>query len=282
MIFFERLQNRQIAVNSMVCVGLDTDQDLIPKDINWAEDPVLAFNKAIIDATAEFVCAFKINIAFYSVSGWLEIVLQDTINYIQEKYSEIPIILDAKNGDIANSAEKYVREAFTRFKVDAVTINPYLGQDSCQPFLEQKDKGIFVLCKTSNPGSKEFQDLRVHIKDHNANWPLYQQVACRVANFWNSNKNCGLVVGASYPEALKAVRQVVGKMIILVPGVGNQGGTLEAVMRSGANNKGRGLVISASRSIIYASNGSDFAEVAAKEVVQLKNQINGLRKRIRK
>jgi len=197
MTFIEKLSKRQRAVNSMLCVGLDTDRDLVPMNTGWIEDSVLIFNKVIINATAEFVCSYKLNLAFYSVSGWMQAILKDTIDYIHENYSEIPIILDAKDGDVANSAEKYVQEIFSRFKADAVTINPYLGQDSCQPFLDQKDKGIFILCKTSNPDSKKFQDLVVQppARPPYRACYLWEYVAFEVANFWNKNKNCGLVVG---------------------------------------------------------------------------------------
>lgn len=276
MTFMEQIIKRQRAVNSLICCGLDTDKELLPKNINWQEDPVLAFNKAIIDATAEFVCSFKINIAFYLISDWLTIVLQGTIEYIHEKYPEIPVILDTKDGDIANSAQKSVQKVFERFKANAVTINPLLGQDSCQPFLDQKDKGIFVLCRSSNPDSKEFQELE------SPAGPLWKQIAYQVANHWNSNKNCGLIVGGTHPSIVKAVRQIVGNMVILIPGIGAQEGDLESVVFYGLNSFGQGLIISASRSIIYASNGPDFAEAAAREAEQLRNRVNQFKRRMKR
>jgi len=273
MTFIEKLKKRQRAVNSMLCVGLDTDKD---------EDLVLAFNKAIIDATAEFVCSYKINLSFYSVSGRMQVTLKDTIDYIHGNHPGIPVILDAKEGDTANSAKKYVQGVFGRFEVDAATINPYLGQDSCQPFLDQKDKGIFILCKTSNLGSQDFQDLVVQppARPPYRACYLWEYVAFEVVNFWNKNNNCGLVIGATYPEALKTVRQVVGDMPILVPGIGAQEGNLEDVVRYGLDSTGFGLIISVSRSVIYASSGPDFATAAAREARKLRNQINEIKAQI--
>lgn len=275
MTFIEKLKKRQRAVDSMLCVGLDADKD---------EDSVLVFNKAIIDATAEFVCSYKLNLSFYSVSGRMQVILKDTIDYIHGNHPEIPVILDAKEGDTANSAKKYVQGVFGRFEVDAATINPYLGQDSCQPFLDQKDKGIFILCKTSNPGSKDFQDLVVQppARPPYRACYLWEHVAFEVANFWNKNGNCGLVIGATYPEALKTIRQVVGDMPILVPGIGVQEGKLEDVVRYGLDSTGFGLIISVSRSVIYASSGSDFAEAAGREAEKLRDQINEIKVSLRR
>jgi len=276
MTFKEQIIKRQRTVNSLVCCGLDTDKELLPKNVNWQEDPVLAFNKAIIDATAEFVCSFKINIAFYLISGWLEIILQDTIKYIHEKYPEIPVILDTKDGDIANSAQKSVQKVFERFKADAVTINPLSGRDSCQPFLDQKEKGIFILCRTSNANSEEFQCFG------GPTGPLWKYIAYQVVNYWNNNNNCGLVIGGTYPSTLKTVRQIAGDMPILVPGIGAQEGDLESVVFYGLNSFGQGLIISASRSIIYASNGPDFAEAAARATKQLRDRVNQLKRRMKR
>jgi len=270
MTFIEKLKKRQRAVNSMLCVGLDTDKD---------EDSVLVFNKVIIDATAEFVCSYKLNLSFYSVSGRMQVILKDTIDYIHGNHPEIPVILDAKESDTANSAKKYVQGVFGRFEVDAATINPYLGQDSCQPFLDQEDKGIFILCKTSNPGSHDFQDLVVQPPTHSPyrTCYLWEYVAFEVTNFWNKNGNCGVVVGATYPKVLKRVRKIVGDMPILVPGVGVQAGDLEEVVRYGLDSTGFGLIISVSRSVIYASRGPDFATAAANEAKKFRDRINELK-----
>lgn len=266
MTFIEKLRKRQMSVNSMLCVGLDHDR---------SEESAATFNKMIIKNTAEFVCAYKLNTAFYSRSGWLQAALEGTIDYLRENYPEIPIILDTKRGDVAASASGYVDEAFVRFKAEAVTINPYLGKDSCQPFLDQKDKGIFVLCKTSNPGSGDFQDLPVHVV-HQIR-PLWEYVAFRVIKSWNKNNNCGLVVGATYPKELLTVRKMAGDMPILVPGTGAQGGDLAKVVRCGLDSTGFGLIISVSRSIMYASIGFDFAEAARRETANLRDRINALK-----
>lgn len=241
MTFFEKLKKRQRKANSMLCIGLDTDPDLIPID------PVLKFNKVTVNATAPFVCAYKFNFGFYAVSGWMESILADTIDHIHVNYPDIPVILDGKFSDIANSSKMYAKAAFNRFKADAVTVNPYLGQDALQPFLDYKDKGIFVLCKTSNPDSEEFQDQVVGspaIPPYNSYF-YYEYIASEVTEYWNKNNNCGLVVGATFPEHLKRVRAIAGDLPILVPGVGAQEGDLEAAVKYGS-------IINASRSVIYA------------------------------
>lgn len=273
MTFIEKLRKRQEAVNSMLCVGLDTDKN--------EEELVYAFNKAIIDATAEYVCSYKLNLSFYLVSERQQAILKDTINYIQGNYPEIPIILDAKVSDIANSSRKYAQAIFGRFGVDATTVNPYPGQDGCQPFLDQKNKGIFVLCRTSNPSGKDYQDLLTHFSGR---YPyrecyLWERVAYDVVKFWNKNGNCGLVIGATYPQILKKVRQIAGDMPILVPGIGAQEGKLENVVKHGLDSTGFGLVITVSRSIIFASHGSDFAIAAGREARKLHDQINQLKER---
>ena len=241
MTFVEKLRKRKQEARTMLCVGLDPDKDLIPID------SILKFNKKIIDETSPFVCAYKPNLAFYLVSGWMESVLVDTIEYIHENYPNIPVILDGKFGDTGNSSKMYAKAVFDGFKADAVTVNPYLGQDALQPFLDYEDKGIFVLCHTSNLGSKEFQDLVVQppARPPYNSCPLGEQVAFEVAHYWNRNNNCGLVVGATFPEQLKRVRKIAGDLLILVTGVGVQGGDLEAAVKYGS-------IINASRSVIYA------------------------------
>lgn len=212
-----------------VCVGLDqADFDA---------------NQSVIDGTFDLVCAYKPNAAFY-----LEAQLQKTVNYIKSTHPDIPIILDAKRGDIGNTNASLAKAIFDDLGVDAVTVHPYLGKESLQPFLERKDKGIIVLVKTSNPGAPEFQDLKVDNK------PLYQVVAEHIVS-WNTNGNCGVVVGATYPDELARVRKIVGDMPILVPGIGTQGGNdLEAILKNGLNSKKQGLIISSSRGIIFAED----------------------------
>lgn len=291
MTFIEKLRKRQQEANSMLCVGLDTDRSLIPKFV-YVASPALEFNRLIVKAISPFVCAYKINIAFYSsdtgepIYPLGEYNLLKTIEFIHERYPDIPVILDAKRGDIGNTAEKYAQEVFDRFGADAVTVNPYLGQDSCQPFLDRKDKGIIILCKTSNPDSKEFQNLLVYSEEFDRKlgvWirktpvPLYCRVAEVAAKHWNKNGNCLLVVGATHPQELHEVRKIVGNMPILIPAIGAQGGDLEAVIRYGLDSTGFGLIINSSRGVIYDSTGKNFAEAAARKAKKLRDKINKLK-----
>jgi len=261
--------------NSLVCVGLDSDLSRLPPIIfrgsaRQAKFPQFEFNKAIIDATYDLVCAYKPNSAFYEAQGEKGIVeLKITCDYLRKKYPEIPIILDAKRADIGNTNEGYVKFSFDYLGVDAITIHPYLGREAIEPFLQRKDKGIIILCRTSNPGAGELQDLIVNKR------PLYKLVAQKVAKNWNKNKNCLLVVGATYPKELKEVRKIVGnEMTFLVPGVGAQGGDLKNTLKYGLNSKKRGLIINSSRGIIFASKEKDFAQRAREEAKKLKNLIN--------
>jgi orotidine-5'-phosphate decarboxylase len=275
----------------MVCVGLDSQYSKIPDDfralypINMAgaRDAVFQFNRQIICNTGMLVCAYKPNIAFYSYMDFeLLRALLDTCLYIRETWPGVPIILDAKRGDIGNTNDGYVVEAFQQFEADAVTVSPYMGgAETYKPFLDQKDKGIIVLCRTSNPDAADFQDELMVAKDSKLDWlrqhkidpeelgwkkvhlglwlaPQYQLRAIDVAMNWNYNGNCGLVVGATAPEPLQYVRQLVGKdMPILVPGIGAQGGDLEKTLKAGCNDDGSGLIINASRSVIFAPQQKD-------------------------
>jgi orotidine-5'-phosphate decarboxylase len=273
MTFAEKLENIIRKNNSLVCVGLDPDLTKLPEHIKLLSNPLFEFNKAIIDATAGLACAYKPNSAFYEASGANGIEqLKMTCDYINDKYPEVPIILDAKRADIGNTNIGYAEFAFDYLKADGLTVHPYMGGESLEPLLAHKDKGIIVLCRTSNLGAGEFQDLEIEGKK------LYQVVAKKVANDWNKNKNCLLVVGATYPSEIAEVRQIIGQdMIILVPGIGAQGGELEATLKAGLNQDKTGLMISASRSIIYASNGADFAVAARDETHKLRDEINIIR-----
>jgi len=254
--------------NSVVCVGLDSDTTKLPTGVDQ-----LTFNKAIIDATHDLVCAYKPNSAFYEALGDEGVInLKQTCDYINEKYPEIPIILDAKRADIGNTNQGYVNFAFEYLGVDAITIQPYMGGEAVQPFLEQTDKGIIVLCRTSNDGSAEFQDLQIDGK------PLYKIVAKNVASNWNKNNNCMLVVGATYPEEIAEVRAIVGdNMWFLIPGVGAQGGDVEKTVNSAKNSDGTGMIINSSRGIIFASSGPDYAEIARAKTIELRDEINKYR-----
>ena len=257
MTFQEKL-NKIIKKNrSLLCVGLDSD-------ISKIKGSQLSFNKKIIEATHDLVCSYKLNTAFYESIGHEGInALKDTCDYLKQKYPEIPIIIDAKRGDIGNTNKGYVQFVFIYLSADAVTVHPYLGGEAISPFLECKDKGIIILCRTSNPGAGEFQDLKA------GNVPLYKIIAKNVAKKWNRNKNCLLVVGATYPDELRQVRKIVDDMTLLVPGIGAQGGDLKETLKAGLNSKRRGLIINSSRGIIFAKNPRQEAE-------KLRDSINKL------
>ncbi|MFZ1549611.1 MAG: orotidine-5'-phosphate decarboxylase [Microgenomates group bacterium] len=256
MIFAQKLKTVQKSNNSLLCVGLDPQTKSL-----------FLFCKKIIDQTYDLVCAYKPNSAFfegYGATGVEE--LKKVINYIHKKHPLIPVILDFKRGDIGSTNEGYIKYAFEYLKADAVTIHPYLGQEAVQNFLDYKDKGIIILCKTSNPGSNEFQNLTLPNKR-----TIYKQVARQVSAKWNRNNNCLLVVGATYPKELKDVRKIVGDdMDILIPGIGAQGGDLIGTLKAGLNKVKRGLIINSSRGIMYAKNPRE-------EALKLREEINKYR-----
>jgi orotidine-5'-phosphate decarboxylase len=274
--FISKLERRWQQGN-FVCVGLDSDYDRLPatvKSIGSVEEALFVFNRDIIDATHELVCAYKPNAAFYEAQGDAGLrALTRTVHYIKKTYPSIPAILDAKRSDIGSTNLGYVTAAFDLIGVDAITVHPYLGKEALAPFLARKEKGIIVLAKTSNPGSSEFQDLPVG----NSREPLYQVVARHVARAWNSNGNCALVVGATYPAELKKVRALVGDMPILIPGIGAQGGEIAATVAAGKDSRGQGMIISSSRDVIFAAAGSDFAQAARKATERLREEINRYR-----
>lgn len=253
MSFIERLQTSQKCSRSLLCIGLDPDVQRFPAGLEHKD--MFAFNQAVIDATHDLVCAYKPQVAYFSAVG-AEAALEKTIDYIHTHYPHIPVILDAKRGDIGSTSGQYAKEAFERYQADAVTINPYMGFDSAAPFLAYEDKGIIFLCRTSNPGATDFQDLLVDGE------PLYLRVARTVAGEWNQAHNCLLVVGATWPEQMAQLRAAVGDMPFLVPGIGEQGGDLAKIMRAGQTATGDGLILSASRAILYASRHTDYAEQA--------------------
>lgn len=288
--FRQRLETKW-GQGKFVCVGLDSEFDKIPSPATKGGNghtvsvinTIAYFNRKIVEATEDLVCAYKPNFAFYMAQGkqGLE-ALRQTILDIRMFAPTVPVILDAKFGDIGNTNAGYVKLAFEYLLADAVTIHSYLGQEAMQPFLDCKDKGIFVLCRTSNPGAGEFQDCRIStgpvmIDNDPASRPLYQIVAQNVAASWNRHGNCGLVVGATYPGELKEVRGIVGDMPILIPGIGVQGGDVEKTIKAGGNSRGQGMIINSSRGIIFASNGPDFAEAARRETLKLHTLINQYR-----
>ena len=283
--FIQMLKARW-AEEKFVCVGLDSIYEKIPINVreHFHDMPitggVLRFNKKIIDSTHDLVCAYKPNIAFYERYGAPGIeTLKETVSYIHFKDPEIPVILDYKRGDIGNTNEGYVKSAFEYFEADAVTVNPFLGKEAMQPFLNCKDKGIIILCKTSNKGSDEFQNLPVIVDfDLKETKPVYEYIAENVADHWNENHNCLLVVGATYPGELKKVRAIVGDMPILIPGIGTQGGNLEEALDAGFDSNLEGVIINSSSGIIYASNGDDFAEAARNKTQELHDAIVAFRR----
>lgn len=264
--FFELLQQRRSKTDSMLCIGLDTDPNRIPQILANDPDPIFSFNREIIDATHDLVACYKPQIAYYSAVG-AEDTLLATIEYAQKL--GVPVLLDAKRGDIGSTADMYAKELFERFRADAVTINPYMGQDAMQPFLEYQDKGIFILCRTSNPGGSDIQNLML-----DSGLTIYEHVAQKAANDWNEHNNVALVVGATRPEEIGRIRSIVGDMEFLLPGVGAQGADIQQLMDNG---RGGGLTISASRSVIYASVASDFAGAARRVADQTRQEINRYR-----
>jgi len=269
--FMQSLQQAWTRNDSLVCVGLDPEPAKFPAHLRDAPDAVFDFCRAIVDATADLVCAFKPQIAHFAALR-AENTLERLIAHIHAKHPGVPVILDAKRGDIGSTAQHYASEAFERYQADAVTLNPYLGRDSIQPFLDRADKGVILLCRTSNPGGADFQALDC------SGQPLYLRVAETIARDWNAHGNCALVTGATWPEELGKVRAVVGDMPLLVPGIGAQGGDVEAVLRHGRTAAGTGLLISSSRAILYAGHGEDFAAAARAAASGLRDTINRCRR----
>ncbi len=267
---FSEILRYQWSKERFLCVGLDSDFKKVPVELQKlpVAEALFQFNRAIVEATAEHCCAFKPNSAFYEGYGLAGMeALIKTNGFIRDNYPEHLIILDAKRADIGNTNLGYAKAAFDIFRAHAITVHPYLGREALLPFLEDQNHGVFVLCHTSNPGAAEFQELKVNNQD------LYKIVAFKVHREWNMNQNCGLVMGATYPEQLAEVRQVAGDLPFLIPGIGAQGGDLERTVVNGLNQMGNGIIINASRSIIYASSGPEFARVAEKEASLLNEAI---------
>ena len=272
MTFTEKLAASTAKHDSLLCVGLDPDVARFPLEFKDKPDAIFLFCKAIIDATAIYACAFKPQIAYFAALG-AEDQLQSICDYLKKNYPDIPIVLDAKRGDIGSTAEQYAREAFERYDADAVTLNPYMGFDSIAPYLEWKDRGAIILCRTSNPGGSDLQFLTVN------DLPLYQHVARLVAEKWNQHGHCGLVVGATFPHELEQVRKIVGDMPLLVPGIGAQGGDIEATVKAGRSSSGAGMMINSSRAILYAKPEANehFTEAASRVAQQTRDAINQFR-----
>lgn len=260
---YQKYATRVEQIDSLLCVGLDSKLDRLPEHFLADETPQFAFNRWIIEQTHSYVSAYKPNTAFYEArgaQGWHELKL--TLDYLHEKYPDIVTICDAKRADIGSTNIGYVQAIFDDLGFDAVTLQPYLGQEALMPFLEREDKACIILCRTSNAGAGEFQDLQVGTR------PLWQIVAEQVVTKWNANKNCMLVVGATAPEQLGVVREFVADMPILAPGIGTQGGDLAAVMQAGLDSNGQGLIINVSRDIIFGDNPATQAQYYQNEIKQ--------------
>lgn len=267
--FINKLSAAWTANDSLLCVGLDPDLDKLPPHLRGAPDGIFRFCRDIVDATADLACSFKPQIAYFAALG-AERQLEDICHYIRTAHPGIPLILDAKRGDIGATARQYAREAFDRYGADAVTVNPYMGSDSVEPYMEWQDRGVIILCRTSNPGGSDLQFLKVDGQ------PLYQHVARLVADQWNANGQCALVVGATFPEELAQVRAIVGDMPLLVPGIGAQGGDIAATVAAGKSAAGTGMMINSSRAILYATPapGEDFAAAARRVALETRDAIN--------
>ena len=256
--------------NSMVCVGLDPSLEKLPEPIQKSEQPLFTFNKAIINATAPYACAYKPQFAYYAAAG-AEEELKQTIEYIHKNYPDHLIILDSKRGDIGATAEMYAKESFERYGAHSVTVNPYMGEDTVAPFTQNETKGCFILCRTSNPAAQEIQDELCGEEK------LYEKIARLASDQWNKNKNLGLVVGATAPEQMKKIQEIAPDLPFLVPGVGAQGGSVKDVVQSGLDKNRQGLLINSSRGIIYAGSGEDFAEKAGLAAKALHEEVQSFR-----
>jgi len=271
--FHDKLNTIVNKNNSLVCVGLDSDSDKLPAIVKQHENPQFTFNKALIDATHDLVCCYKPNPAFYEARGDAGVKeLKMTCDYIGGIYPEIPVIIDAKRGDIGNTNQGYAKYVFDYFKADAITVMPYMGIESLSCFFTYTKKGIIIGCHSSNPGAKEFQELEINGK------PLYELVAEELVKQYGDNPNTMMFMGATFPQQLTDIRKIVGDMTFLVPGVGSQGGDVGSFVKAGLNSQNAGLIINASRSIIFASNDSDFAEKAKGETKKLRDEINRYRR----
>ena len=267
MTFIKKLNQAWETNDSLLCVGLDPNWVKIPSHLKEYDHPIFEFCKQIVDATHDVVCGYKPQIAYFAGLS-AENQLQMICDYIRNTYPHLPIILDSKRGDIGSTAAMYAKEAFERFQADAVTINPYMGQDSAQPFLDYADKGVVLLCRTSNPGASDIQDLEVD------GVPIYEKVATMISEKWNENANCCIVVGATWPEQMRRLREITGDMPFLVPGVGAQGGDVKAILEAGQTKNGTGLIINSSRAVLYADDSPTFASAARKVAMETRDLIN--------
>ncbi len=268
--FTQQLQSAWASQGSMLCVGFDPDPKRLPLSLQGKPEGIYEFCREIADTTADLVCAFKPQFAYFA-SQRAEAQLEKLIKHLKDKYPHIPVILDSKRGDIGSTADHYALEAFDRYGADAVTVNPYMGFDTIEPYLKHAGKGVIVLCRTSNPGGSDLQFLNVAPDGE----PLYLHVAKLAAQQWNSSGQISLVVGATFPEEIAKVRAIVGDMPLLIPGIGAQGGDIDATVSAGkiANKPGTGMIINSSRAILYASSGADFSQAARAVAVSTRDAL---------
>jgi len=268
--FTQQLQSAWASQGSMLCVGFDPDPKRLPLSLQGKPEGIYEFCREIADATADLVCAFKPQFAYFA-SQRAEAQLEKLIKHLKDKYPDIPVILDSKRGDIGSTADHYALEAFDRYGADAVTVNPYMGFDTIEPYLKHAGKGVIVLCRTSNPGGSDLQFLNVAPDGE----PLYLHVAKLAAQQWNSSGQISLVVGATFPEEIAKVRAIVGDIPLLIPGIGAQGGDIDATVSAGkiADKPGTGMIINSSRAILYASSGADFAQAGRAVAVSTRNAL---------
>ena len=268
--FFQKLQSAWASQGSMLCVGFDPDIKRLPTIFQGKPEGMYEFCRELADATADTACSFKPQFAYFA-SQRAEAQLEKLICYLKDKYPHIPVILDAKRGDIGSTADQYAAEAFERYGADAVTVNPYMGFDTIEPYLKHAGKGVIVLCRTSNPGGSDLQFLNIAESGE----PLYLHVAKLAAQEWNTSGQISLVVGATFPEEIAKVRAIVGEMPLLIPGIGAQGGDIDATVKAGSitNQPGTGMMMNSSRAILYASSGNDFAEAARKVAIATRDAL---------
>ncbi|SNX29014.1 orotidine-5'-phosphate decarboxylase [Polynucleobacter meluiroseus] len=268
--FNQQIQLAWTSQDSLLCVGFDPDSKRLPQALQGKPDGIFEFCREIADATADLVCCFKPQFAYFAAQR-AEAQLEKLIGYLKSTYPHLPVILDSKRGDIGSTAEQYAAEAFERYGADAVTVNPYMGFDSIEPYLKHQGKGVIILCRTSNPGGSDLQSLNV---SHSGE-PLYLHLARMAAQQWNATGQISLVVGATFPEEIAQVRAIVGEMPLLIPGIGAQGGDIEATVQAGSipGKQGSGMMINSSRAILYASSGSDFAQAARKVAQVTRDQL---------
>jgi len=275
--FNEQIIQTQLQQNSLVCVGLDPDLERLPQVCRQQKESIFKFGQAIVDATADLVCAFKPQIAYYA-SQAAETQLEQTISYIKEQYPNVPVILDAKRGDIGATAKQYAKEAFERYQADALTVNPYMGFDTLEPYFDYNDKGVIILCHTSNPGAALFQEKALSQTgrgtNNDRNMLLFEHIAHEAKKLYEQGAQVSLVVGATVPNEIKLVRDIVGDMPLLVPGLGAQGGDMQQTLKKGLGNSETGLILNSSRAIIFAGEDEHFAQASREACLEMKDQVN--------